>query len=178
MTGPAWDHVLLTAQMSANNPDLSDGSDDTNIIVLAKALVYARTGAESYRQEVIAACMDAIGTQGGSTLYLSRELAAYVIAADIVGLPPDEDDLFSEFLDEVRHQEIGGRTLISTHEDRPNNWGTHAGASRMAVALYLGDEADLEQAAKVFKGWLGDRNSYAGFDYGALSWQCDPCYPV
>jgi hypothetical protein len=31
----------------------------------------------------------------------------------------------------------------------------------------------------VFKGYLGDRSSYAGFDYGTdLSWQCDPLRPV
>ena len=32
-------------------------------------------------------------------------------------------------------------TLVSTHENRPNNWGTHAGAARAAVARYLGDSA-------------------------------------
>jgi hypothetical protein len=68
-------------------------------------------------------------------------------------------------------------TLVSTHEDRPNNWGTHAGASRVAVAVYLGDSAELERAAQVFKGWLGDRASYAGFNYGDLSWQCDAANP-
>jgi hypothetical protein len=73
---------------------------------------------------------------------------------------------------------LDGRTLISTHEDRPNNWGTHAGASRIAADLYLGDGSDLGRAAAVFRGWLGDRGSYAGFSYGDLDWQSNPDAPV
>ena len=66
------------------------------------------------------------------------------------------------------------RTLVSTHEDRPNNWGTHAGAARAAIAAYLGDSAQLARTALVFRGYLGDRAAYAGFEFGDLSWQCDP----
>ncbi len=54
-----------------------------------------------------------------------------------------------------------------------------AGASRAAIAAYLGDRQELDRAAQVFKGWLGDRASYAGFIYGSdLSWQFDPNNPV
>jgi hypothetical protein len=48
----------------------------------------------------------------------------------------------------------------------------------VAADMYLGDTADLNRAATVFKGWLGDRAAYAGFDYGDLSWQADPSKPV
>jgi hypothetical protein len=78
----------------------------------------------------------------------------------------------------VRTETLDGKTLINTHEIRPNNWGTHAGASRVATDLYLGDKADLAKAAQVFKGWLGDRSAYAGFTYGDLAWQADPSKPV
>src|SRR6185295_5158219 len=78
----------------------------------------------------------------------------------------------------VRTENLDGKTLISTHDVRPNNWGTHAGASRVAADLYLGDKADLAKAAQVFKGWLGDRTAYAGFTYGDTSWQADPSKPV
>jgi hypothetical protein len=159
-------------------PDLSDPDAATNVQVMAKALVYRRTGEEPYRQEVITACRGVIGTEGRSTLALGRELAAYVIAADLVGLPEEDDRLFREWLRRVRHRELEGRTLISTHEKRPNNWGTHAGASRMAVAAYLGDSEDLERAAAVFHGWLGDRAVYDGFRYRDLWWQARPETPV
>jgi hypothetical protein len=48
----------------------------------------------------------------------------------------------------------------------------------VAVAAYLGDLNELARVAQVFKGWLGDRTSYAGFSYGDLSWQCDENHPV
>jgi hypothetical protein len=179
-SGPQWQNLKDQADRATGTPDLSNQDDDVNVRVLAKALVYARTGDERYRQEVIDACLAAIGTEeGGRTLALGRELLAYVIAADLVTLPPAADAAFREWLGAVRTKTLDGRTLISTHEDRPNNWGTHAGASRAAVAVYLGDRADLERSAQVFKGYLGDRAAYAGFNYGAdLSWQVEPNTPV
>ncbi len=179
MSGAAWENVLSTAQQDTSSPNLSDQEDQTDAAVMAKAFVYVRTGDSSYREQVVAAIQAARGTEtGGRTLALGRNLAAYVIAAELVGLDGDADDAFRTWLDGVRYEELSGRTLISTHDDRPNNWGTHAGAARIAADLYLGDTADLEKAAAVFRGWLGDRNAYADFSYGDLSWQCDPSKPV
>ena len=178
-SGKAWEALLAAAREPVASPDVSDQDDPDNVRVLARALVWARTGDPLARQQVIDACRAVIGTQsGGRTLALGRELLAYVIAADLVKLPADLDPAFRSWLDAVRREDLDGRTLISTHEDRPNNWGTHAGASRIAVALYLGDRADLERAARVFRGWLGDRTSYASFRFGDLSWQADPTRPV
>ena len=123
--------------------------------------------------------MSAIDTElGGDSLALSRELGAYVISAELVGLPPEDDLVFRAWLRRTLTQNLQGRTLRSTHEDRPNNWGTHAGASRAAVAIYLNDAVELDRVATVFRGWLGDRSSYAGFTYGELSWQDNPVTPV
>jgi hypothetical protein len=177
-SGNAWERLLMEADQDADTPDLADQEDPTNVRVFAKALVYARTGIERYRQEVIEACMAAIGTEGGRTLALGRELMAYVLAADLVSLPPDEDQRFRAWLATLPDRSIDGRTLRSTHEDRPNNWGTHAGASRLAVAIYLDDSEEMARSAQVFRGWLGDRNAYAGFTYGNLDWQCDGQRPV
>lgn len=177
-SGPAWESLIDTAKQPAGSPDLSDKDDNTNVRVLAKALAYRRIGEERYRNEVVAACRAVMGTEGNYTLALGRELAAYVIAADLVGLPAEDDLIFRDWLRRVRHRELDGRTLISTHEDRPNNWGTHAGASRLAVAVYLGDTRDVERAAAVFRGYLGDRSAYDGFQYGKLWWQAHPETPV
>jgi hypothetical protein len=123
--------------------------------------------------------MQAMETEnGGTTLSLGRNLGAYVVAAQLVGLSGTQDAEFRNWLDGVRDEELSGRTLISTHEGRPNNWGTHAGGSRMVAALYLGDTADFNRAVTVFKGWLGDRASYANFKFGNLGWQADPNNPV
>jgi len=191
MAGPAWESLQIQAFAPAGKPNLSDKTQANNIYILAKALVYTRcalTPSHSpcqtfdfgrLRTEAISQIMAAIGTEkGGETLALGRELAAYVIAADLVGLPPDQDLTFRNWLRQVRVARLSRKTLISTHEARPNNWGTHAGASRVAIDVYLGDTADLQRAAEVFRGWLGDRSAYAEFQYGSLSWQCHPDTPV
>lgn len=178
-SGTAWNNVKSEADQPTGTPNVSNQDDPNNVRVLAKALVYAKLRDEKYRTDVINACMAAIGTEkGGRTLALSRELIAYVIAADLVGLPADKDQTFRAWLRTTLTETLDGQTLQSTHENRPNNWGTHAGASRAAVAVYLGDQAELERTATVFKGWLGDRSAYAGFEYGDLSWQADPSKPV
>jgi len=147
--------------------------------VMAKALVYARTGVSRYRDEVVQLCLSAIGTEaGGKCLAFGRNLAGYVIAADLVGLPAEADVRFRVWLRSALSEPLEGRTLRWVHEDRPNNWGTHAGASRAAVAAYLGDDAELERVAAIFKGWLGDRACYAGFRYRDRSWQLDGEQPV
>ena len=47
------------------------------------------------------------------------------------------------------------------------------------MAVYLGRDDQVERCAQVFKGYLGDRASYANFTYGDdLSWQADPSAPV
>ncbi|MCB0291540.1 MAG: alginate lyase family protein, partial [Calditrichaeota bacterium] len=91
---------------------------------------------------------------------------------------PDKDAIWRQFIRDMLTENLQGKTLVSTHEDRPNNWGTHAGATRAAIAVYLNDTQELERTAQVFKGWLGDRSSYAGFSYGDLDWQANPSQPV
>lgn len=180
MQGKAWQRLKSQADQPAGTPQVSNQDQDNNVLVLAKALVYARTQEEKYRTEVRAQCMAAIDTEiGGRTLALGRELLAYVIAADLVGLEPAEDYAFRLWLRRCLTESlVEGGSLVSTHENRPNNWGTHAGASRAAVAVFLADKDELDRCARVFQGWLGDRSTYAGFNYGDLSWQADAAHPV
>ncbi|MFQ5857928.1 MAG: alginate lyase family protein [Anaerolineae bacterium] len=181
-SGTAWNQLKAVADQNAGKPNISDKNQMNDVFVLAKALVWARTGENRYREEVIDNIIAAIGTEaGGKTLALGRNLAAYVIAADLINLAadPEQDKVFRAWLRDTLTETLDGRTLQSTHEVRPNNWGTFAGASRAAVAVYLGDTAELERSAQVFKGWLGDRNAYAGFRYRSdLSWQADQENPV
>ncbi|NUM65112.1 hypothetical protein HUU39_07510 [candidate division KSB1 bacterium] len=93
--GPAWENLKAAAEVESGRPNLADQNDRTNVCVLAKALVYARTQEERHRQEVIAACRQIMGSEeGGRVLALGRELAAYVIAADLVTLPSNDDHNF------------------------------------------------------------------------------------
>jgi hypothetical protein len=184
--GAAWAQLVQVANEPMGHADLSNQNSDNDVHVLAAALVYARTGQERFYRKAAAGVMGAIGTErGGRTLSLARGLVSYVVAADLIdlrGREPDRADVFRRWLTAVRRERLkpdSRPTLVDTHELAPNNWGAHAGASRIAADIYLGDQRDLARAAAVFKGWLGDRGAYHGFRYGRdRSWQQDPQAPV
>ncbi len=174
-TGAAWEGVVSEARALSGSANIRDNSNDHDVETLGGALYAVRMNDQNMKTKVETALKSAIGSErGGSTLALGRSLQSYVIAADVIGY---RDAGFVKWVSDVRTLELD-RTLVSTHEDRPNNWGTHAGASRVAADLYLGDKADLGRAVSVFRGWLGDRSAYAGFSYGDLDWQADPSKPV
>jgi hypothetical protein len=183
--GSAWTGLLAAANGSCGFVDLANQDQSNNVCIMAKALVFARTGVTSYRNDVIAALNQIVGggTYSGRALALGRELGAYVVAADLIGLETFDPTLDASFRERLRTLRTtfttdGPSSLVDCHERRPNNWGTHCGATRAAIAAYLGDSAELARTAQVFKGWVGDRASYAGFAYGDLSWQCDSTRPV
>jgi len=189
MSGPGWTNVLAAANASCAAVNLTDQEQSANVCVLAKALVFARTGNTTYRSAVVTAISQIVasGTYDGRALSLGRELGAYVVAADLIGLKSFNPALDTSFRSKLRTLRTtfttgAATSLIDCHERRPNNWGAHCGATRAAIAVYLGDTADLARTAQVFKGFLGDRSSWAGFDFGGpeadLSWQCDPTRPV
>jgi hypothetical protein len=175
-SGAAWDRVAADATSDWGMASIADQDSNHDVLTLAGALYAVRMNDTSMRAKTVAAIESAVGTEaGGRTLALARNLTGYVIAADIVGY---QSDRFSAWLRTVRLVDLEGRTLVSTHADRPNNWGTHAGAARIATDRYLGDDADLSQAVAVFRGFLGDRGAYAGFEFGDPEWQADPSAPV
>ena len=99
MSGPAWNNLLTEAQASCETVDLSDRNQTNNVCIMAKALVYARTGEEAYADDVLVAIGEIVnaGRYDGRALALGRELAAYVIAADLIDLAsydPTLDQLF------------------------------------------------------------------------------------
>ncbi|MBW2530810.1 MAG: alginate lyase family protein, partial [Deltaproteobacteria bacterium] len=167
-SGPAWDELRRYADMDGV-PDLSDIDSNADVLTLAKAFVYVRTGDETYRGRVRDACLAAIDTElAGTALNLGRGLAAYVISAELVGLEPSEDERFRAWLRRTLDEQLSQAwTLRTAHESRPNVWGTMAGASRIAVAAYLDDADELEQAALVFEGFLGNRAAWDSFEFGA-----------
>jgi hypothetical protein len=183
--GNAWESMRAAAR-DLGEAEIANQDSQHDVRTLAAALVYARTGWERYREKSARAIVEAIGTErAGSVLALARNLVAYVVAADLVDLRTYDgagDARFRSWLRRVRHESLGSgpySTLVATHERSANNWGTHAGASRIAVAVYLGDRGDLARAARVFRGWLGDRAAYAGFAFTRdRSWQSDPRRPV
>ena len=183
-SGTAWTALKAVADGSLSTPDLCNINANHHLQTLAAALVYARTGVASYGSKARAAVMAAIRTQQvgctNAVLALGRQLTAYVLAANLTGLSATDETTFRSWLSTIRTKVVGGHpiwnSLVVTHRSSPNNWGAYAGASRIAADLYLGDSADLAAAARVTRGFLGDRTSYAGFTTNltaaALTWSC------
>lgn len=205
MRGPAWRQLKAAADGDLGSPNIADQNSHHDVNTLAVALVYARTGDSHYRKKAAHAIWNAVGTErGGTSLALARNLLSYVVAAELIDFKeyqPRRERRFKNWLKVVRNEPlrsdpIPGQTLVGLHERGASNGGGMAGASRVAVAIYLRDEKDLARAAQVMKGWLGDRSAYPGIpapDFGPedvgkglrfggynddLSWQADPSKPV
>jgi len=181
-SGPEWDNVKRAA-----DTDLSGGElgvrDDHNTRTMAAALVALRLNSDVYRAKVRESLRGVMANPiySGDPLANLRRLGAYAIAADLIDLKtfdPAFDLQFRDWLDRARKDPLDGENTAQYHERRPNNWGTHACVGRVAAARYLGDNAEIQRAAYVFRGWLGDRTQYTGFTYGDLWWQADPTKPV
>lgn len=172
---------MLSHANGSISPSLSDQDSPANVRTLAAALVAARNGNASMRAKVITALSKLPSLSVDRALALGRELGAYVLAADLVKSTDSEVGYNQKaFYKAQLTRSTGGgpSNLIRCHEDRPNNWGTWCGAARIAVDRYIGDTADLLRAAVVFRGWTGERSSYAGFSYGDTSWQANASTPV
>lgn len=167
--GPAWDNVVRWADEKIRSPSLKDQNDPDNVRTLAAALVYARTGDESYRDRVVTALEDVRGTEKGRTLALARELGAYVIAANLIGY---DDERFRSWLREVIDKRMDDdRSLVEMVHEQGNNWGTHGQATLAAVYAFLGDRAGLDDVAEVVRGFTGDRSAWNGWTYNnPTSW--------
>lgn len=183
-SGTAWTGLKAVADAPLGTPNLCNQDSQHHLRTLAAALVYARTGIASYGTKARAGVMAALPTQivgcNNATLALGRQLAAYVLAADFADLSGTSDTTFRTWLSAIRTKVIGGHSTWNsikvTHQLAPGNWGAHAGSARIAADIYLGDTTDLAAAAKVTRGFLGDRSAYAGFtvnlDSDDLSWTC------
>jgi len=187
-SGQAWDQMVSDANKDLMTIDIGNQNDKTDSYMMAAGLVYLKlreagdSAANEYRARVQRACLTAIGTEGNATdaLAACRQVCAVVVAANLIDWSDSSEEArFRSWVDDIRFRVFpDGRSITSTHRDRPNNWGTHAGASRLACALYLRDEETARDCVAVFSGWLGNRESYAGFEYGDLSWQDDEDRPV
>jgi hypothetical protein len=194
MFGSAWNKLKEAADGDIGEANMAGYTANHDVNTLAVALVYARTGEAGHRQKAAEAIRSAIGTehtgrrkgpnspQGALAVTIARNLVSYVIAADLIELGDYDAQLDAEFrswIDGLQYEEWEDHSLVYNCEVRANNHGAMAGASRAAVAVYLEDQADLERTAQVFKGLLGDRDIYTGFDFPKdLSWQVDPFRPV
>jgi hypothetical protein len=187
-SGAAWTALEAAARSSWGTPDLGDLNSTHDTKVLAGALVAARTNDAALRAKTFAG-IDAVRSTGYSrVLELARNIQSYVIAADVIDLrtaSPSTDAAFRTFLAGLLRRPLqghsGGTDLKSTARLSPNNWGCHARAAVAAIQLYLGQRSQASTGVAVwFRGWLGDRSAYSGFDgnYIDSGWHVDFTRPV
>src|SRR5690606_30048423 len=64
MSGAAWENLLAAADQPLPGPDIADQDDMSDVYLLARALVYARTGNPRYREAVLDGIEAVMGTEG------------------------------------------------------------------------------------------------------------------
>jgi 3-phytase len=177
---------MLAAADMVNLIDATGGHNSIHdVYVMAAALVATRLNDDDRRQIVADNIARAVANrieEDGNSLSLTRSLPGYIIAADLIDLKnfaPAIDAAFREWLQFVVYElKLDDATQVEKHEIRGNNHGTQAGVARIAAAIYLDKPDDLQRAAAVFQGWLGDSSAYKGFNWGNLCWQADHNHPV
>ena len=130
--------------------------------------------------------MSAIGTErvgaGNSILSLGRQLGAYVLAADLIGLSGAEDSTFRSWLSSIRTRNLGGHsrwyTLRDTAIDSSNNWGTFALASLTAADAYLGDTVALERDWRIFAGYGNGSWPFGRTSSYQATWACPEGFAI
>lgn len=167
--GPGWEFLTAQADAVWDAPDLAALNTKTPAMVLAAALVYARTGDAAYRDKVIAAVTKAPGTEdtSGVVLPFARNVFGYVVAADLVGMPldtvTDSGETWRSFLERARTEEFTGNTrwisLEKTSGDSAANWNAYALSSHLAISVALGEEEAVARDVTIFRRFLGDTTS-------------------
>jgi len=176
MSGTPWNAVKSAAdRVNPNDANVSNQDSNNNAEILAAAIVYARTGEESYKNKVITACQKlvSIGNPGDRTLAWARETGAYALAADLVDYHTIQFELWMRNMAE-NYVATDNRTLLGMYKLRPNNWGTQAFGSLCAMYAYLQDTTRLTEVRDYWiQAVVGPKP--AGLSYGDdISWHVDP----
>ncbi len=179
-SGTAWNRLYSDAYGTWDSRNITNQDSDLKNDLLAAAIVSVAKDDANLANKVKTKLGSLVNDWDPNerSLGISRNLIGAVMAADIIGYRTAE---FENWVETMLTHNFSGRTIISTHQDRANNWGTHAGGSRIAAEIFLHGKP-TDNAVNVHKGWLGDFNSWPNFsvDYGltGTSWQANPSKPV
>jgi hypothetical protein len=205
-SGAPWRRMKRTADEAIAQANLSEPTekspwlpnyDGMGAETLAAALVYARTHDARYRRFVIRVNRFLIGSEDSASTNLTspddkllatmRQISAYVLAADLVGMNRNATGSRSGFgstrwaswLSDLRNKPIGSgncETIIKCNL-KATNWGAWASAARTTIDIYLNDGADLAVAVQRLKLYLGESSAGTPWtESGSFdsSWACTP----
>jgi hypothetical protein len=195
-TGSAWDWLVKwAAQAERIAPVLGNFDDNADSgraasKYLACAMVAARTGSDRHRRVVVRGLDALIGTENRSTdgtpsasylLATGRQLPGWLAAADLIGYDNPSFDMWLRTLPTKTigdHGRVQWRALVGCSHNSASNWGLACLSSWAAIAIYLGDTAQLAEVSARFRYFLGDLSQYVA-PYGKTSdwdrtWFVDP----
>jgi hypothetical protein len=165
-TGTAWERLLADAEADPGSADVADQDSGHDVAILAAALVCARTQRPELCDKARSGVVSAIGTErAGRWLAVGRNLTAYVIAADVMGLRADGDPESAGTRVETWIRSFETERLADNNTGEPapfipfasgSNASAQEGAAYAAVAAYLGDRAALERAWDAFRTYVCD----------------------
>lgn len=168
-SGAAWGALESDARSLSGTANVSDQDSSHDVYTLAAALLCVRTGelCDDARDAVVSA----IGTEeealttprsppGNQWLPIGRNLAAYVIAADLLALRADGDASSDGSRVEAWIRAFDGRVGSEGVEFAPFKSGSNASAqdgfAYAAVAAYLDDAGMLDRAWDAFRTFTCD----------------------
>ncbi len=164
-SGAAWERVLADASRDPGTASIADQDSNHDVYTMAAALVCVRTG--EYCGKARRGLLDAVGTeQGGRWLAVGRNLAAYMIAADLLDLRADGDPnsdgtRFHTWADGWLTRRLSDNNTAT--ELRPfapfhsaANAAAQEGLAYLAVAAYLRDDWAMERGWDAFRTYACD----------------------
>ncbi len=172
MSGSAWDKVTSAANGLSGKADLSDNNSDHDVDTLAAAYVAVRTNDSAMRAKTIKN-IETVYTSGyARVLEMSRNIQAYVIAADVIGSDGWDSDRFKKFVRALATKPLsghsGGGNMLETAELSGNNWGCHSRAAISLIALYTQDSdllAKVVPAQRAFLSGEGGRLKFTSTNW-------------
>lgn len=173
-SGAAWDSmvtVMNSLPADGSGADVSNQDSNHDQYTLAAALVCARTSSTAYCTKARGAVESAIGTEVSTLttprspadnqwLPVGRNLASYVIAADVLKLRADSDPNSLGSRVNAWIAAFKGRVGSEGVEFKPFSSGSNASAQNgfayAAVASYLNNTEMLGRAWDGFRTYAGD----------------------
>jgi hypothetical protein len=163
-SGDEWALLVADATKNPGVADISNQDSNHDVLTLAAALVCARS--EAYCDKALDGVMSARGTEAGATwLEVGRNLGAYIIAADLIGLHADADpdspgSRFERWVESWLTKRLPDHVSGELRPFRPfgsaGNASAEEGFAFTAVAAYLGRATPLKQAWNAYRAFACD----------------------
>lgn len=166
-TGAPFERVRASANRLSGSADLSDNNSDHDVQTLAAAYIATRTGDAAMRAKAIRAIETVYTSRYERVLELSRNIQAYVIAADVIGPEGWDSARFKTFVRGLPTKALsghsGGKNLLETAKLSGNNWGCHARAALAIIGVYTGDVAFVWIATEAQRAFVSGQGGYLKF---------------